>query len=161
MPAESRLTGRWFLALLAVGYPTACHQESATPSAQSLAQFPVVHASLDCAPWDGPAMSVLLARVGDTTESPTGPFVRVALYGSLDRLVGNTTRWPADKEVGTASWCSAGAQECTAAATGVVRLEGFAPDSVLPGKLRITFPDGRILDGSFRANWRSRRMMCG
>jgi hypothetical protein len=152
--------GRW-LARLATLALMACGTEpSETPSAQPLPEFPFATASPDCAPWDGPAVAILLTATADTVPPVAAPYLHVGLYDTRDRLLRRTTRWPAETDVGGASWCVDG-DDCMAADSGIVRLEALEGDTVLPGRLRLVFPGGAVLDGSFRATWRPRLAMCG
>jgi len=140
----------------------ACGTEpSPTPSAQPLPEFPFALATPDCAPWDGPAVGILLSTTADTAVSAAAPYLYVGLYDTRDRLVRRTIRWPAERVTGGASWCVAAGDTCMAADSGVVRLDAAEGDSVLPGRLRLVFPGGAVLDGSFRARWRPRTAMCG
>ena len=154
--------GRWAarLATLAA-VALACRAEPpATPSSEPLADFPYAAASLDCAPWDGPAVGIVLTRTADTAQVPAAPYVRVMLYNSPNRLAGQTIGWPGDAEVGSATWCVVG-DDCVVADSGLVQIETVIGDSVLPGRLRLAFPGGARLDGSFRATWRPRVALCG
>ena len=135
-------------------------REPATPPARPLKEFPFATASSDCAPWDGPAVSVLLTPTAQSGESVAAPFLRVTLYDSRERVARRTIRWPGDAEVGGASWCRAD-DDCVAADSGAVRLEVLEGDSVLPGRLRLVFAGHAPLEGSFRAAWRPRVTRCG
>lgn len=149
------------LACLAALAMIACGREqSTTSSAQPLADFPFASATPDCAPWDGPAVAILLTATGDTLPPATAPYLHVGLYDARDRLLRRTVRWPAETAVGGASWCVDG-DDCMAADSGLVRLDALEGDSVLPGRLRLVFPGGAVLDGSFRATWRPRQALCG
>jgi len=151
---------RW-LARLAALTAIACGTEpSETPAAQPLPEFPFATASPDCAPWDGPAVGILLTATADTVLPAAAPYLHVGLYDTRDRLLRRTIRWPAETDVGGASWCVEG-DDCMAADSGIVWLEALEGDSVLPGRLRLVFPGGAVLDGSFRATWRPRAAMCG
>lgn len=139
----------------------ACRAETGpSPSSQPLAEFPYATARPDCAPWDGPAISITLTPTADPPAELTPPYLLVMVYGSHDRLLGRTTVWPGDAEVGSAVWCAAEG-DCAVADTGIVRLGQVAGDSVLPGGVRLVFPRGARLDGSFRAVWRPHIPLCG
>lgn len=148
-------------ACLAATVAIACQADpSAMPATRPLTEFPHAMARPDCAPWDGPAISILLTLTTDTADPPATPFVHVGLYESLDRLLGRTIRWPAETEVGAASWCHA-VSDCVRADSGVVLLDALAGDSVLAGRLRLGFPERGALDGAFRAVWRPTSALCG
>lgn len=100
--------------LLAAPAALACRDPAVTPSARPLADFPFATATPDCAPGDGPAVSVLLTTVPQTAEPVPAPFVRVSLYAALEGVAHRTVRWPTDTETGGASWCPA-ADDCVGA----------------------------------------------
>ena len=152
---------RW-LARLAALATIACASEPATNlSSQPLPDFPFATARPDCAPWDGPAVGILLTTTADTIPSDTTPYLYVGLYDTRDRLLRRTISWPAEPVTGGASWCVGAGGDCMAADSGQVRLDSIEGDSILAGRLRLVFPGGAVLDGSFRARWRSRAAMCG
>ena len=143
-----------------VAAAVACERPSATPSTPPLAEFPYATATPDCAPWDGPAVAILFTATADTVAPDSAPYLRVGLYDARERLLRRTIRWPAETDVGGASWCVDG-DDCMAADSGVVQLDALERDSVIPGRLRLVFPGGAVLDGSFRATWRPRTALCG
>jgi hypothetical protein len=138
----------------------ACESPSATPATQPLAEFPYATARPDCAPWDGPAVGIVFTVTADTAEAAATPYVYVGLYDTQDRLLGRTIRWLAERVLGGGSLCTVDGN-CTAADSGVVRLDALEDDSVIPGRLRLVIPGGPVLDGTFRAVWRSRIARCG
>jgi len=138
----------------------ACAGEPVTPSALPLNEFPFATAYPDCAPWDGPAVSIVLTSALDTAETETPPLVRVMVYDTAERLVGRTTVWPNEAEVGSAVWCVADG-DCAVADSGVVVLERLSGDTALVGRLRLVFVQRGLLDGAFHARWRPRIPLCG
>lgn len=139
----------------------ACRAETGpAPSSQPLAEFPYATAGPDCAPWDGPAIAVLLTPTADPLADLLPPYVRVMVYGSQESLLGRTTAWPGGAEVGSAAWCAV-ADDCVVADSGIVRLGQISGDTVLAGGVRLVFPGGARLDGSFRAVWRPHIALCG
>jgi hypothetical protein len=158
------VNGRAFarrLACLAAVATIACGTEpDPTLPSEPIREFPFATASPSCAPWDGPAVAILLTATADTLPPAAAPYLNVGLYDSRDRLLRRTISWPAETEVGGASWCVDG-DDCMAADSGVVRLDAVEDDSVLAGRLRLHFPGGAVLDGSFRATWRPRTAICG
>ncbi len=156
-PWSWRRTWQW-ATLAAV--TLSCAGEPVTPSALPLNEFPFATAYPDCAPWDGPAVSIVLTPALDTAETETPPLVRVMVYDTAERLVGRTTVWPGDAEVGSAVWCVADG-DCAVADSGVVVLEHLSGDTALVGRLRLVFVQRGLLDGAFQARWRPRTPLCG
>lgn len=136
----------------------------ATPPAdlpdRPIAGFDRAEARMDCAPWDGPAVTVTLSAASTDPDSVVAPYLHVSLWKPLDALAGRTWRWPQEGEqIGGASYCATEA-ECQAATKGVVWLDRIGSDSLVSGRLRLSF-DGSAVAGSFRAAWRPRVAMCG
>jgi hypothetical protein len=128
--------------------------------AEPLAGFPVAQAGPDCAPWDGPAVTILFSTESVHPESIRAPYLRVSLWQNLEGLTGRAWRWPVAEQIGAASWCLTD-EDCRAATTGAVWLEAVGPDSTVAGRLRLEFADQPVLAGSFRAVWRPRVVGCG
>jgi hypothetical protein len=118
-------------------------------------------ARTDCAPWDGPAVSVDLSDAPLVEGAAVPPFLRLALY------LESTQETDADLIVGelrpggaSASWCPAEG-ECLSAASGVVHLTGRQGGDTLSGRYQLVLPDGDRLRGRFTAPRERRRILCG
>ncbi|MEZ4588004.1 MAG: hypothetical protein R2909_16625 [Gemmatimonadales bacterium] len=122
--------------------------------------FSMVQAGRDCAPWDGPAVTLTFSGQASHPDSIRPPYLHLSLWKPLSELAGRTWRWPGDEQVGGASLCVEG-EDCHGATAGVVRLDRVGSDSVLTGRLRLEFGARPEVAGSFRATWRSRVMLCG
>lgn len=167
-----RLVARWLARLhpndrrifpivaLAALLPACRRDASADLPHQAISGFPVVQAGPDCAPWDGPAVTITFSGESPDPDSIRPPYLHVSLWKRLPSLVGRTWRWPGDEQSGVASLCL-DEQDCRVASAGVVRLEPVGPDSVIAGRLRLEFADRPGVAGSFRAVWRSRVIPCG
>ncbi|HSD32215.1 MAG TPA: hypothetical protein VLB49_09915 [Gemmatimonadales bacterium] len=115
----------------------------------------------DCAPWDGPAVTILLTtRPADSTDV-TGPHVSISVWRSATALAGQTVAWPSDRQVGAATRCTSEAA-CEAARSGRVTFAAASSDTLLGGSVELTFAGAdSIVRGAFRASWRRTRVMCG
>ena len=122
--------------------------------------YEYAYATRDCAPWDGPAVTLYFA--GSPSDSiPMGvPHLRVSIWKSPAELANRTVRWPADLQGGAALRCAA-ADSCEPANGGQISFGGTRPDSSVEGVLLLRWVGGDSVRGSFRAAWRSRRIMCG
>ena len=127
---------------------------------EPLPGFPTAQAGPDCAPWDGPAVTLIFTAAGTPTDSIRAPYLRVSLWKDLGQLAGHTWEWPRDEQAGAASLCRT-QEACEAATTGVVRLERVGADSLITGRLRLGFADQPPLAGRFAAVWRPRAAICG
>jgi len=124
------------------------------------AGFPHAYAVADCAPWDGPAVTVYLtARPADSTEFPW-PQVRISIWRGAETLPGQSFAWPSDVQVGAATRCT-DPTACETASTARVSFTAATGDSTLSGYTQMTFPGGAPLGGAFRAIWRATQAMCG
>ena len=131
-----------------------------SPPAKSPAEFPNAYAVADCAPWDGPAVTLYLtARPADSSGFPL-PHLRISVWRDAHELPGHSFAWPADRQVGAAARCET-PTDCRAASSGRVTFAAADPDSALSGSTELTFPGGTTTSGSFRAVWRKTRVMCG
>ena len=105
------------------------------------------------APWDGPAVSLILSEKPSPTKSPVAPFVGVRIYRGISDLSGQTVRLdPKDSRTGTWSWIPR---------PGVVELlswvkvhfEEIKEGQPVKGTYEIAFPDGKRERGRFEAEW--------
>jgi hypothetical protein len=146
--------------LVALGALGACRSQTSAPLANSPPGYPYAYAVADCAPWDGPAVTLYLtARAADSTDFPW-PQLRISVWRGVATLSGQTFAWPANEQVGAATRCAA-PDDCQLAAAARISFAPAADDSSLTGFAELTFPGGETLRGGFRAAWRRMRVMCG
>jgi hypothetical protein len=117
-------------------------------------------ASPDCAPWDGPAVTIVFTRDSTPPDSVRPPYFSVSLWKGRDQLSGHEWRWPGDENIGGASLCGE-AGTCQAAAGGTVWLDRTDAGSPVTGGLRLEFGGQPSLEGRFTAAWRPRQAVCG
>lgn len=116
----------------------------------------------DCAPWDGPATTIILAdtMASDPRTAPL-PHAWVSLYRPALEVAGRTFRWDEDdKNTGGAMRCDAEGQ-CEAATKAVVRMLPSASKAGLAGAVDFVFPSGAQVSGGFRAVWTTHELLCG
>lgn len=123
--------------------------------------YPYAYAAADCAPWDGPAVTILLTARPADSNAVSGPHVSISVWRSATALAGQTVAWPSDQQVGAATRCTSDAG-CELARTARVTFAPASPDTTLGGSVELTFAGAdSILRGTFRANWLRTRAMCG
>lgn len=125
--------------------------------------YPYAYALVDCAPWDGPAVTILLMTRPAPADSlaVTWPHVSVSVWRSRTTLAGQTFAWPSDRQVGAATRCTSEAA-CEAASSGRVTFAPETADTLLRGSVELRFAGAdSILRGAFRASWRRTHVMCG
>lgn len=122
---------------------------------------PLSHAAARqvCAPWDGPAVSIVLASDSLAAETPTPPYVEFRIYQSADLLPGHTVQFTGNtSDSGSVLSCpSEGQCEVT---DGGIDFDAPHPPAGLAGRYRALL-GGRWLIGSFRAHWLQQRELCG
>jgi hypothetical protein len=158
----ARMRHRGPAALLLGLAVAACGDHSLPPPPPG---FAYAYAAPSCAPWDGPAVSLVLrsnALAGADTliEGGDDPQLRVSIYpreaGGLTR---RSYRWPHQPEEAAGARCEAG--QCQPIPSGGVTILTLRADSVVTGELKVRLQQGGTLQGGFRAPWRSRRYFCG
>lgn len=151
-------------ALLLVLLGLACGERSDdVPARQHPPEsYPLAYYHLDCAPWDGPAVSILLVREPMTEPWAPGTHLRLSIYSALPDLMGRTVSWTADQgTVGYAGRCE-GEGPCEPAAAARIRIrEAGDGGAWLVGDVELTFANGLREAGAFRAQRLQRRVLCG
>jgi hypothetical protein len=128
------------------------------------------YAGPSCAPWDGYAVSLVLRSVplapGDSViERGNEPQLRLGIYPRKTRgsgpsgLAPGTVRWPADPEVAGGALCAGG--RCSAMPRGAITSRQVDDDGRLRGHVDLQLADGRAARGTFDAEWRHIRRLCG
>lgn len=147
--------------VMASGLLAGCNRSSDLgPVPEPPAGYPFAYATRDCAPWDGPAVTVYFAAVESEQIPPADRHLEVSIYRSPTDLAGRTFGWPADPEVGGGRRCLS-ADTCEVVPEGRVSIRESRPDSSLAGELFLRTASGDTVRGGFNARWRDRRIMCG
>lgn len=120
--------------------------------------YPFAYAWNDCAPWDGPAVTLYLSERALDSLPPSSGQLTVTLWVGRDQAVGRTFRSSDDPVRGAALDCRT-PSACEPASVWRVSLRGFARDT-LDGSVDLRL-GGRVVAGSFRARWMPKRMLCG
>lgn len=125
--------------------------------------FPLVYVHDDCAPWDGAALSLVLAHEPVTHRFDVPyPSLAVTSYRPPSPPAGGSFEWRGEApDVGHARWCDEPG-ECTAPVLVSVHFDRYqrSPDR-LTGRLRIELEDGSVTAGRFEAERLPFRGLCG
>lgn len=125
--------------------------------------FPLVYVHDDCAPWDGAALSLVLAHEPVTHRFDVPyPSLAVTSYRPPSPPAGGSFEWRGEApDVGHARWCDEPG-ECTAPVLVSVHFDRYqrSPDR-LTGRLRIELEDGSVAAGRFEAERLPFRGLCG
>ena len=157
-PASQMTLARHFVpALLAI---------SAACAPESLAS---VNAELDhavayraCGPADGPAVGITIATVPGTSPEVAAPYLRVAVWQTVERLAGRSWNLVGGDEEG-AAWFHETPSEFETPTSGSVRIRAVGPDRTIEGTVDVVFPKAGRIQRSFRAEWieGTQPMLCG
>jgi hypothetical protein len=97
--------------------------------------YPLAFVMHDCAPWDGPAIAIVLtAHPLDSLEA-AHPSLRLVIYPRGESLSGRTYRWPADPEMALGTRCVS-ADSCEMATAGEITVGAVRPDTAMEGRMR-------------------------
>lgn len=150
---------RFLLSSLVIAL-SACGDKSNGGLLPPPAAYPFAYAVADCAPWDGPAVTIYLtARATDSTEF-SWPQLRISVWRAVADLPGQTFSWPTEQQIGAAVRC-ADPDTCEPATAARVSFLSAADDTTLMGVAELTFAGATRVHGGFRAPWRRTRVMCG
>lgn len=119
-----------------------------------------VHASADCAPWDGAATSIFLSGTAEDSAAAY-PLLRLTVYHDLGSV--SDARWAVGGTGADAAapvLCPAEGT-CAQAKSGWVEFAPRAGDGALVGRYDVTFADGQRLRGQFRAPVVATHPLCG
>ena len=148
---------------LAAGGVAWMNPDPAPPEARVPTGFQHAYALHDCAPWDGPAITIYLTRMPWSGKLPRSHF-RVAIWRGdlrdgqelrLDESEGNSP-------TGSASYCDGSGCRSLGARVRVV-VSQFRRDRSIEGELFWPLGDttGREFALPFHAEWRPHTPLCG
>ncbi len=108
-------------------------------------------ARIDCAPWDGPAFTLMLPA-GNTSGTPGLP-LRIAIWEAAAIHAPRDFRFPRDARLGAA--VLEPSQGPAQLLKGSVRIERAVPGLPVQGQFDLSTPQGKRYHGSFQAPWRT------
>ena len=124
--------------------------------------YPLAYFHNDCAPWDGPALSIVLSYA--EFESPFEehfPSVRVTSYRPPSQFAGASFEWTGvAQDLGYAAWCDS-ADACRSASSVRVRFDRAQPSAdELAGQVHLEFEGEQVVSGAFKAVRLPVQMLC-
>ena len=122
--------------------------------------YPLAYVMHDCAPWDGPALAIVLTAHRLDSLETAYPLLRVVIYSRGGSMAGRSYRWPSDPTMAVGTRCSS-ADSCEAATAGQITLAAVRTDTMVEGGVQLHFATGERISGGFRAMWLPRPVMCG
>ena len=137
-----------------------CGTSSDVAPAAPPSGYPLAFVMRDCAPWDGPAIAIVLTAHALDSLKAVHPLVRVMIYPRGESMTGHTYRWPSDPEMAAGNRCVS-EDSCEMATAGQITLGTVRLDTAMVGQVRLQFASGDEIAGGFRAVWLQRRVPCG
>ena len=125
--------------------------------------YPLAYFHDGCAPWDGPALTIVLTDAElDSPFEESFPRVRVTSYRPPSTLAASSFEWTGDApDLGYASWCEF-FDSCWSATTVRVRFDRAQSSAdELAGQVYLVFEGGRVVSGAFKAVRLPLQMLCG
>jgi hypothetical protein len=121
--------------------------------------FPHATVAQTCAPWDGPALAVVLSHTAGCAPL-TFPYIQISLWRDLPPKAGKAFSFDIRNSNGQASRCLK-PNECEPATSGSVVFDIVEEGKEAKGRYELHFKDGGIEGGSFEAEWCPNRALCG
>jgi len=147
-------------ALIATAALLGCRSDEEGPPIPVAPGYEAARGFRDCAPWDGPAITIYLAETPATSDDVPFPHVRLSLYGADGTLSGATLSWRDDEpNRGSAAHCT-GPGACRTPSEARVRL-GALGNGVVPGDVVLRFVDGSEFRTRFLAELDTTPTFCG
>jgi len=114
-----------------------------------------------CAPWDGPAIGLLLsAKPASCGKASEGRYLSIYIWRDLPTSGPKTIEFNEGGDNGGASRC-AETNKCERAISGRLTFYTFATDGEVTGFYEFHFKDGSVEQGPFKAEWCHERIVCG
>lgn len=146
-----RLTSLWMIAVVGAS----CDSNSIAPA------FSLAHAAATptcVGPLGEPGIAIYLGPAPVQPLAPSAPYVRIYIQQELERLTDRS--WGVNTGGAQASaWYHPTAMAAEFATSGVVRVNGVAPDSTVEGFVDIAFPNDVRVRTEFRALWHPRTFL--
>lgn len=125
------------------------------------ADYPHALVMHSCAPWDGPAIELLLMQKNASCgKAADGPYLSIYIWRDLPEHGPKTIEFKEYGGNGGASRCTK-PNECERATSGSVTFTKFDEKGEVEGKYEFHFQDGSVERGSFNAEWCHERVICG
>lgn len=113
-----------------------------------------------CAPWDGPAIAIMLTTEPAQCKRTTEPYLSIAIWRGLPIHAGQTVKFGSGSDAGSAARC-AKAGDCKLAQSATIVFDDYQERSGAAGHYELQFKDGENLKGTFAVKWCEERVFCG
>jgi hypothetical protein len=125
-------------------------------------EMPFSYSSIrsSCAPWDGPAIEIVLTQKPAECKEPRGAYIEIGVWRGFPIHAGQTVTFSPTSDTGFATRC-AKADNCKRAESGTIVFERYQDGSGAAGRYELRFKGGETLRGTFDAKWCQLRVFCG
>ena len=146
--------------LLAVLPPSVVSSPTAENQPTSNRSLPFASIQSQCAPWDGPAIGIILSAHETRCGEQTYPSLKVSINRDLPSHAPKLYNLKPGLDAVVASYCPV-QDECQVIQSGTLKFESYRAGKNASGSYNLIAPDGKIFKGTFRASWCVNKMLCG
>jgi hypothetical protein len=134
---------------------------SVAPTSAS-SEMPFSHSSIrsSCAPWDGPAIEIVLTQTPAECKQPSGPYIEIGIWRGLPIQAGQTVKLGPTSDTGFATRCTK-AGDCNRAESGTIVFERYHDGARVAGRYELHFQGGETVKGTFDGKYCQNRVLCG
>jgi hypothetical protein len=124
-------------------------------------EYPYAVAYSKCAPWDGPAVGIVLMKTKEECPPAAGfPYAEVSLWKELPVKAPKKIELKDGASVGSAINCKE--RGSCDSLSAVINVQSFEEGKAVSGNYRLVWPDGTTYEGKFQAPWCTKtRLKCG
>jgi len=112
-----------------------------------------------CAPWDGPALTILVTDSPQDCKDIKTPYLRVTIWKDISEVSGKEFSFPNEK-LGIVSR-QLSKDKYVVAKSATVRFEKSNDKSEVVFEIDAEFEDGEKVKDAFKARWCESQMRCG
>ena len=112
-----------------------------------------------CAPWDGPALTILVTDTPQVCDDIKTPYFRVTIWKDISEVSGRTFTFP-DEKLGNVSK-QLTKDKYVVAKSGTVKFGKSSVKNEVIFEIDVEFEDGEKVRDVFKAKWCENKMSCG
>jgi hypothetical protein len=113
-----------------------------------------------CAPWDGPAIGIMLTTGPAECKRTSEPFISIGIWRGLPVQAGQVVKFAPGSDAGFASRCKKEGN-CERAQSGTITFDRYEEGSGASGRYELHFKGEETLSGTFDVKWCQERVICG
>ena len=113
-----------------------------------------------CAPWDGPAIGIMLTTGPAECKRTSEPFLSIGIWRGLPVQAGQVVKFAPGSDAGFASRCKKEGN-CERAQSGTITFDRYEEGSGASGRYELHFKGEETLSGTFDVKWCQEHVICG